>query len=263
MRALYRLQISTMSSQSILLGVNIDHVATVRQARYKDEPRNSGGFIEPDPVTIAVLCEKAGAHGITVHPREDARHIQKDDVRRLRECIQTRLNMEMAATDEMLDFALEVLPETICVVPEKREEVSTEGGLEVAGQFDRIARLVSKAKDVGIETSLFIDPDVAQIEASAKSGATYVELHTGAYANAYYKPQRQIEYDRLVEGAEKAHELGLVVNAGHGINYVNVSEVISIPHLHELNIGHSIISRALFFGIDEAVREMKALMFGG
>ncbi|EDY85126.1 pyridoxal phosphate biosynthetic protein PdxJ [Verrucomicrobiia bacterium DG1235] len=251
-----------MSSQSILLGVNIDHVATVREARYKESPRACGQFVEPDPVTIALLCEKAGAHGITVHPREDARHIQKADVRRLRECIQTRLNMEMAATDEMLAFALEILPETICVVPESREEVTTEGGLDVAGQFDRIERIVKAAADAGIETSLFIDPDQNQIEASAKTGAKYVELHTGAYANAYYSKERGPEYDRLVAGAELAAELGLVVNAGHGINYVNVSEVITIPFLNELNIGHSIISRALFFGIDEAVREMKALIAG-
>ncbi len=252
-----------MSSKSILLGVNIDHVATVRQARYKDSPRGCGQFVEPDPVTVALLCEKAGAQGITVHPREDARHIQQADVRRLRECIATRLNMEMAATDEMLAFALEVLPETICVVPESREEVTTEGGLEVAGQFERIERIVKSAADAGIESSLFIDPVAEQIEASAKAGAKYIELHTGAYANAYYNAaERQAEYDRLVEGAALGDKLGLIVNAGHGINYVNVSEVITIPYLHELNIGHSIISRALFFGIDEAVREMKALIAG-
>lgn len=252
-----------MSSQTILLGVNIDHVATVRQARYKDSPRACGGFVEPDPVTIALLCEKAGAQGITVHPREDARHIQKADVRRLRDCIQTRLNMEMAATDEMLAFALEVRPETICVVPESREEVTTEGGLDVAGQFDRIDRIVKSAAEAGIESSLFIDPEFDQIEASAKAGAKYIELHTGAYANAYYeRKEREAELTRLIAGANKAAELGLIVNAGHGINYVNVSEVVGIPHLHELNIGHSIISRALFYGIDEAVREMKALMAG-
>ncbi len=246
----------------MLLGVNIDHVATVRQARYKDSPRACGQYVEPDPVTIALLCEKAGANGITVHPREDARHVQRSDVQRLRACIQTRLNMEMAATDEMLAFALEVLPETICVVPEKREEITTEGGLDVAGQYDRIARIVKSAQEAGVESSLFIDPDEAQIEASAKSGAKYIELHTGAYANAYYTRKRAEEFDRLLSGAERAVELGLIVNAGHGINYVNVREVITIPYLHELNIGHSIISRALFFGIDEAVREMKALMAG-
>ena len=252
-----------MSSQSILLGVNIDHVATVRQARYKDSPRSCGGFVEPDPVTLALLCEKAGAHGITVHPREDARHIQRSDVRRLRETIQTRLNMEMAATDDMLAFAFEILPETICLVPESREEVTTEGGLEVAGQFERIEKIVKSAAEAGIDSSLFIDPDFEQIEASAKTGAKYVELHTGAYANAYYeKKERAAEFLRLVAGAQKANELGLIVNAGHGINYVNVSEVITIPHLNELNIGHSIISRSLFYGMDEAVREMKALMAG-
>ncbi len=251
-----------MSSQRILLGVNIDHVATVRQARYKDAPRVCGGYVEPDPVTIALLCEKAGANGITVHPREDGRHVQRADVLRMRGCIQTRLNMEMAATDEMLAFALEVLPETICVVPEKREEVTTEGGLDVAGQLGRIARIVAEASAAGIESSLFIDAVDEQIEASAKCGARYVELHTGAYANAYYTKEREPELARLVAGAERAAALGLIVNAGHGINYVNVSEVVTIPHLYELNIGHSIISRALFYGIDEAVREMKALMSG-
>lgn len=251
-----------MSSQSILLGVNIDHVATLRQARYKDSPRSCGGFVEPDPVTLALLCEKAGANGITVHPREDQRHIQRDDVRRLRDCIQTRLNMEMAATPEMLAFALEVKPETICVVPENRDEVTTEGGLDVAGQLERIKHIVSETANAGIETSLFIDPDVSQIEASTRTGATYVELHTGSYANSYYTKRRSEEFERLAVGAERAHELGLIVNAGHGINYVNVSEVIGLPRLHELNIGHSIISRSLFFGIDEAVREMKALIAG-
>ncbi len=251
-----------MSSQRILLGVNIDHVATVRQARYKDSPRECGQFVEPDPITLALLCEKAGADGITVHPREDARHIQRSDVCRLRETIQTRLNMEMAATDEMLDFALEVRPETICVVPESREEVTTEGGLEVAGQFERVERIVREAAQAGIESSLFIDPDREQIEASAKAGAKFVELHTGAYANAYYTSDRAAEFARLTQGAEMANEAGLVVNAGHGINYVNASEVIEIPYLYELNIGHSIVSRALFFGIDEAVREMKAKLAG-
>ena len=252
-----------MSSQSILLGVNIDHIATLREARYKEDPRECGRYVEPDPVMIALLAEKAGADGITVHPREDARHIQRSDVRRLREMIQTRLNMEMAATDDMLAFALEMLPETICIVPEKRSEVTTEGGLDVAGQLERITRIVAEAAAAGIESSLFIDPDPEQIHASAKAGATYVELHTGAYANAYYTPRRTPEFERLVAGAKMGAELGLVVNAGHGINYVNIKEVRQIPGLHELNIGHSIISRSVFGGIGEAVREMKRLMAEG
>lgn len=251
-----------MSSQRLLLGVNIDHVATVRQARYKDEPRSCGGFVEPDPATFALLAEKAGADGITVHPREDARHIQRADVRRLRDCIQTRLNMEMAATDDMLAFALEIRPETICIVPEKRSEITTEGGLDVAGQRARIASIVKSAAAADIETSLFIDPDAAQIEAAAETGARFVELHAGAYAHAYYTKRRQAEFERLAAAAALADSLGLVVNAGHGINYVNIKEVALIPFLHELNIGHSIVSRALFFGVDEAVREMMALMAG-
>ena len=251
-----------MSNARIHLGVNIDHVATLRQTRYKASDRDCGQFVEPDPVLIALLCEKAGADGITVHPREDGRHIQRSDVLRLRESLGTRLNMEMAATEDMLSFALEVLPETICIVPEKREEVTTEGGLDVAGQFDTIKRIVSAAAALGIQSSLFIDPHPAQIEASARTGAKYIELHTGAYANACYGAGRGAEFKRLVEGAEQGDELGLVINAGHGINYVNIKEVVTIPFLNELNIGHSIISRALHFGIDEAVREMKALMAG-
>jgi len=249
-----------MDNASILLGVNIDHVATLRQARYREAGRTCGKMVEPDPVPIALLAEKAGADGITVHPREDLRHIQRDDVVRLREAIQTRLNMEMAATEDMLTFALEVRPDTVCVVPENRDEVTTEGGLDVAGQFDRIARITEAATAAGIGVSLFIDPDPEQIEASAKTTAKYVELHTGAYANAYYALQRQEEFQRLVKGANLGYDRGLVVNAGHGINYVNIKEIRTLPFLHELNIGHSIFSRSVFFGVDEAVREMIALM---
>lgn len=252
-----------MSNANILLGVNIDHFATLRQARYRDVGRLSGQMVEPDPMILALLSEKAGADGITVHPREDQRHVQRQDVLRIRENIQTRLNMEMAATDEMLAFALEVKPDSICIVPESREEVTTEGGLDVAGNFERIASIVQAATDAGIETSLFIDPDPEQIDASANAEASHIELHTGAYANAYYESGRSEEFARLVEGAEQGHQAGLIVNAGHGINYVNIKEVRSIPYLYELNIGHSIISRSVFFGIDEAVREMKALIIGG
>jgi len=252
-----------ISNANTLLGVNIDHFATLRQARYRETGRLHGRMVEPDPMVLSLLSEKAGADGITVHPREDRRHIQREDVLRLRENIQTRLNMEMAATDDMLAFALEVKPDSICIVPENRAEVTTEGGLDVAGNFERIAAIVQAATEAGIETSLFIDPDAEQIAASAKAQAPHIELHTGAYANAYYDSGRSEEFARLVEGAAQGQQAGLIVNAGHGINYVNIKEVRKIPHLHELNIGHSIISRSVFYGIDEAVREMKALINGG
>ena len=244
----------------ILLGVNIDHCATVRQARYRQAAATAGGAVEPDPVTLAVLAERAGADGIPVHLREDRRHIQERDVWRLRESIATRLNLEMACTPAMTAFALKLKPDFVCLVPESREEVTTEGGLDVRGGRQRVADCVAAMNAAGIKASLFIDPDEAQIETSAAVKAPFVELHTGAYANAYYAPARAAEFKRLRVGAVRAHELGLTVNAGHGINYVNIAEVRTLPHLHELNIGHSIISRALFTGIDEAVREMKARM---
>lgn len=241
----------------ILLGVNIDHCATLRQARYREAGATTGGAIEPDPVTFALLAERAGADGITVHLREDRRHIQERDVWRLRECISTRLNLEMACTPAMTEFALKLKPEFVCLVPENRQEVSTEGGLDVVGNHDRVRACVDAMNAAGIKTSLFIDPDEPQIELSAKLGAPYVELHTGSYANACYSPRRAMEFQRLRLGAVRAHDLGLVVNAGHGINYLNIVEVRTLPHLHELNIGHSIVSRAIFSGVDEAVREMK------
>lgn len=244
----------------ILLGVNIDHCATVRQARYRQAPATVGGAVEPDPVLLAVLSERAGADGVTVHLREDRRHIQERDVWRLRESIQTRLNLEMACTAEMIEFALRLKPDSVCLVPENRTEVTTEGGLDVVRNRDRVKRCIEAMTPAGIQTSLFIDADPAQIELSAELKAPWVELHTGAYANAYYTPLRATELGRLRTGANQAHSLGLVVNAGHGINYVNIPEIRSIPHLHELNIGHSIISRALFTGIEEAVREMKQRM---
>jgi pyridoxine 5-phosphate synthase len=244
----------------ILLGVNIDHCATVRQARYRQAPATVGGAVEPDPVTLAILSERAGADGITVHLREDRRHIQERDVWRLRESISTRLNLEMACTPAMIEFALKLKPDSVCLVPESREEITTEGGLDVTGNRERVKACVDAMNAAGIKTSLFIDPDEPQIELAAKLRAPWIELHTGAYANNCFTPQRAAEFKRLTVGATLGHAAGLVVNAGHGINYVNIPEVRTIPHLHELNIGHSIISRALFTGIEEAVREMKTRM---
>ena len=246
----------------ILLGVNIDHCATLRQARYRDAGATTGGPIEPDPVTFALFAERAGADGITVHLREDRRHIQERDVWRLREGIGTRLNLEMACTPAMTELALKLKPEFVCLVPENRQEVTTEGGLDVVGNRDRVRDCVEAMNAAGIRASLFIDPDEPQIELSAKLGAPYVELHTGAYAQACYTPRRAAEFQRLRLGAVRAHDLGLIVNAGHGINYVNIAEVRTLPHLHELNIGHSIVSRAVFTGVEEAVREMKARIRG-
>jgi pyridoxine 5-phosphate synthase len=244
----------------ILLGVNIDHCATLRQARYKDAAGAPGGNVEPDPIAIARRAEHAGADGITAHLREDRRHMQDRDIWRLKESVTTRLNFEMACTREMIDIALKLKPHAVCVVPEKRTEVTTEGGLDVLGGREAIGRCIEAMGAEGIETSLFIDPDEAQIELSAELGAPTIELHTGAYADAYYTPRRTAELRRLTDGAARAHGLGIKVNAGHGINYVNIAEVRTIPHLHELNIGHSIMSRALFTGIEEAVREMKERM---
>lgn len=245
----------------ILLGVNIDHCATLRQARYRDSEATCGGAIEPDPVLLAQLCERAGADGITVHLREDRRHIQERDVWRLRESIGTRLNLEMACTPAMTELALKLKPDSVCLVPENRQEITTEGGLDVVGNRERVAAVVDAMNAAGIKTSLFIDPDEPQIECAAKLKAPWVELHTGAYANAYFQEkERAREFQRLRIGAVRARDLGLIVNAGHGINYVNIAELRSLPHLHELNIGHSIMSRAIFTGIEEAVREMKVRM---
>jgi pyridoxine 5-phosphate synthase len=216
--------------------------------------------VEPDPVTLAVEAERAGADGITVHLREDRRHIQERDVWRLRETIATRLNLEMACTPAMTEFALKLKPDSVCLVPENRREVTTEGGLDVVGSEDRVRAVVEAMRSGGIATSLFISPDEPQIELSALLKSPWIELHTGAYAEAYDSSQRQAQFDRLRRGAALAHQLGLVVNAGHGINYVNIAEVRTVPHLHELNIGHSIMARALFTGIEEAVRELKARM---
>jgi pyridoxine 5-phosphate synthase len=244
----------------ILLGVNIDHAATLRQARYRDAAGAVGGNVEPDPVAIAERSLQAGADGITVHLREDRRHIQDRDVWRLQGSVQGRLNLEMACTQAMTVLALKLKPRAVCIVPENRTEVTTEGGLDVVSSRERVGECVAAMKAAGIEASLFIDPDPEQIDMAAELRAPVVELHTGAYANAYYDQSGQAEFERLSSGADRAHRLGLKVNAGHGINYVNIAEVRTLPHLHELNIGHSILSRALFTGIEEAVREMKLRM---
>ncbi len=233
------------------LSVNVDHIATLRQARRGTEP---------DPVAAAVLAELAGAEGIIVHLREDRRHIQDRDLRLLRQTAQTKLNMEMAATVEMQRIALEVKPELTTLVPEKREELTTEGGLEVASRVVFFTEYIGKLKQGNISVSLFVDPDDRQIAASRKSGADWVELHTGAYANARTDRDRSQEFDKLVEAAKLAASLGLRVGAGHGLNYVNVRPVARIPEVEELNIGHSIISRASLVGIERAVREMIALL---
>lgn len=238
------------------LGVNIDHVATVREARYRGR-----GHGEPDPVEAARICEQAGAHGITAHLREDRRHIQDRDVWKLRETVTTRLNLEMANSEEIIGIALRLRPDIVCVVPERRQEVTTEGGLDVAGQLEAIRQTRQRMNDAGIEVSLFIAPDPVQVEAAAKTGAQFVELHTGAFAEAWSHPQaRATEIERLHRAAELAHQSGLRVNAGHGINYQNVRDLYAVPHLVELNIGHSIISRAVMVGLDSAVREMLAAM---
>ena len=250
----------TSPAQKILLGLNVDHCATLRQARYREHVLNHGDEVEPDCVEFALLCEKAGADGITMHLREDRRHVQDEDVQRARAQIATRLNLEMACTPEMIEYALKLKPDSVCLVPESREEVTTEGGLDVVGQKSRVAEVVQAMTEAGIVTSLFIDPDAAQIECAAELKSPWIELHTGAYANAYFHEGRQRELDNLINGAELAHGLGLTVNAGHGINYVNIAEVVTIPYLHELNIGHSVICRALFVGIEQAVREMNAFL---
>jgi len=238
------------------LGVNIDHVATLREARYRGRPAG-----EPDPVEAARVCEAAGAHGITCHLREDRRHIVDRDVWRLREVVRTRLNLEMANTPEIVDIALRVRPDIVCLVPERRQEITTEGGLEVAAQVAALSETRRRLNDAGIAVSLFIAPDPAQVEAAARVGSQFVELHTGSFAEHYAEPAaRQRELERLVAAARQAHALGLRVNAGHGLNYVNLPALWAVPYLVELNIGHSIISRAVFTGLDRAVREMLALM---
>lgn len=234
----------------IRLGVNIDHVATLREARKTNEP---------DPVTAAGICELAGADGITVHLREDRRHIQDRDVHLLRQTVRTKLNLEMANSQEIIRIALDLCPDQVCMVPERREEVTTEGGLDVASQEESIAAFIEEAKAQEIHVSLFVDPEPEQILASARTGAASVELHTGAYANAR-GGNREAELARLLEAAALGAGEGLAIHAGHGIDYWNITPLLGIPHLQEMNIGHSIISRAVLMGLDRAVREMKALI---
>ncbi len=251
------------TSRSILLGVNIDHCATLRQARYRDMDRLRGEIVEPDPLAFALTAERAGADGITVHPREDGRHIQRGDVTAIRECLQVPMNLEMSATPAMVEFALEVRPNSVCLVPEKRDELTTEGGLDVVAHRARIEEVINAMNAAGILTSLFIDAVPAQIDLAAELQAPMVELHTGAYANEYYDRTGRVRQLRLLrEGATRAHDAGLQVNLGHGINYVNIREMREVPWVHEMNIGHTILARAVFVGIDAAVREMKALMQG-
>lgn len=243
---------------ALKLGVNIDHVATLREARYRG--RVAG---EPDPLQAALICEAAGAHGITAHLREDRRHIQDRDVWKLRELIRTRLNLEMANVPAIIDLAVLLKPDIICLVPERREEVTTEGGLDVAGHEANVADTRRRMNDAGIQVSLFIAPDRAQVEAAARTGAQFVELHTGSYAEAFaHETERKRELERLVAAAQLAHELGLRVNAGHGLNGQNVPALSAVPHLVELNIGHSIVSRAVVVGLERAVREMLSAMAG-
>ncbi len=238
--------------------MNIDHVATVREARYKGMRQG-----EPCPVEAAEAALAAGAHGITAHLREDRRHIQDKDMKALRRAVKGRLNFEMANTPEMVRFALRLKPEIVCLVPEKREELTTEGGLDVAGQLRALRRTCKKMTAAKIEVSLFIDPDSTQVEASIAAGAQYIELHTGQYAEAFGNSrQRRLELNRLIAAATHAHALGLRVNAGHGLNYVNLLELHAVPHLDELNIGHSIVSRAVMVGMTRAVKEMLRLMKG-
>lgn len=233
------------------MAVNVDHVATIRQAR-------GGG--EPDPVAAALAAELAGATGIIVHLREDRRHIQERDLRLLREVVKTRLNLEMAATDEMVKIALEVGPDTATIVPERRQELTTEGGLEVAGQEERLRGVVRTLAQGGITVSLFIDPAPEQVEASKRVGAPFIELHTGRYVDARGGAAQRLELLKIMEAARRGRDLGLSVAAGHGLNYRNVAAVAAIPEVEELNIGHSIVARAVFVGMERAVREMLQLI---
>lgn len=238
------------------LGVNIDHAATLREARYRGQ-----SWGEPDPVAAALACEGAGAHGITAHLREDRRHIQDRDIWALRKAIRTRLNLEMANTPEIVEIALKVKPEIVCIVPERRTEVTTEGGLDVAADLPGLTETRHRMNDAGIEVSLFVAPDPGQILASSRTGAQFVELHTGSFAEAHRESKGvEEELERLVSAAKQAHALGLKVNAGHGLHYDNLKQIWRVPHLVELNIGHSILSRSVMTGISSAVSEMLALM---
>jgi len=237
--------------KELFLGVNIDHIATLRQVR---------GTRFPDPVQAAIDAEEAGADGITLHMREDLRHIQARDVRLIKEVLQTRMNLELAITPAMLDFAEEISPLHTCLVPEKREELTTEGGLDVLSHQKAVDHAVRRMQAMGSEVSLFIDPDLAQIKAAAEIGAPVIEIHTGCYADATTPDAQNYELQRIKQAAEYAASLKLIVNAGHGLNYQNVKPIAAIKELHELNIGHAIIARALFSGLKGAVRDMRQLM---
>jgi pyridoxine 5-phosphate synthase len=235
----------------VLLGVNVDHIATLREAR---------GTRYPDPVQAALLAEEAGADGITIHPREDRRHIQERDVWMLKETLQTRMNLEMAVTSEMLAFALKVMPEYCCLVPEKREELTTEGGLDVLAQEARIKDTCSQLNNAGINVSLFIDPDQKQIDAARRCGAQAIEIHTGQYAEAKSEALLKQEFDRVLLAVNHGLASDLIVNAGHGLNYHNTYAIAAIEGINELNIGHSIIARSVFTGLKEAVKEMRLIL---
>ena len=235
----------------VLLGVNIDHVATLRQAR---------GTRYPDPIQAAIEAEEAGADGITLHLREDRRHIQDRDVVMLNDILQTRMNLEMAATAEMIAFAQKIKPAHCCLVPERREELTTEGGLDVLGQEQKIREATEQLSGAGIEVSLFIDPEPAQIEAALRCGAPAIEIHTGHYADAVSEQQQHRELGKISDAVAFALERGLIVNAGHGLHYHNVEEIAAIPGINELNIGHGLIARAVFTGLKQAVWEMKQLI---
>lgn len=240
------------------LGVNIDHIATLREARYRG---NSHG--EPDPISAARVCEEAGAHGITAHLREDRRHIQDRDVWKLRETVRTRLNLEMANAPEIVAIAEKVKPNIVCIVPERRQEVTTEGGLDAASQIDALSETCRRMNAASIEVSLFIAPDPRQVEAAARIGSQFIELHTGSFAEHFADAAaREREVQRLIDAAQQANALGLKVNAGHGLNCENLPALFRVPHLVELNIGHSIVSRAVFVGLYAAVEKMLGVMNG-
>ncbi len=234
----------------IKLGVNIDHTATLRQARMGDEP---------DVLQAALVAEKAGADGITVHLREDRRHIQDSDVYNIKKHIAIPLNLEMACSDDIISIACDVLPNTCTIVPEKREEITTEGGLDAVSQYELVSNTTKSLQAKGIKVSLFIEPDFLQIDVAKKMGAEYIEIHTGRYANTSNQEQA-LELERIKKAAEYAHSLGLIINAGHGLNYTNTQAVAELPYMHEFNIGHSIISRAVFTGLSDAVKEMKNII---
>jgi len=240
------------------LGVNVDHIATLRQVRYAGMPDSKNA--EPDPVAAAGVCERAGAHGIVAHLRSDRRHMQDRDIDRLRQNIMTKLNLEMSNTPEIVDVALRIVPDEVCLVPEKREEVTTEGGLDVVTNRKELEPTIKRLQTSGIRVSLFVDPTLEQIDVAHELGVEMVELHTGKLANAFSEKIEKQELENLQAAAKAAHELKLQVNAGHGINYTNIALIHKIPHLTELNIGHSIVSRAMFVGIENAIKEMLSAM---